>query len=290
MPGILSAVSRLLTKDEKEHHLVVCNCIDIAKLVITKSLGDVACSRILHGLKEATCPEKQVTAPPARLDDKHKSVDIERNLEWHQTSVRNISMLLPLITSFQAHQHVKVRLELVNFCSELIREGESSLALLTPSLSECLVTLSSDNAEEVQRQAKESITNFCESSTAFITNILNSLSKILASLRRDIAKSNDGSKLHILQRLIGYISILGESAAVTVSIYTEQICDAFVWLLQPSFSNVKIVEDRILSEIKLSDVYKLGTRRHEFLNFHDERIYESFALFCKLLASNCILD
>lgn len=298
MPGVLSSISRALSRNDKEHHLVLCHCIRLTRVIIAGSLGDNVSESLL-------CPVSQVarksstkvnpmtenfsTKYTQEMNYDRKSIKIQdRDHEWFKLSTTNISHLLPSIISFRIHSHHQVRLAVAKFCATLLTDCAKSLKTCNDIITETLVLLVSDTNSIVMETSRDYISKLLEtqSSHLFKGKLSTNLSKRLASFPKDIQKSNDEDKWETLQKINGYLQILKHNASVPINLNTESIARALIWLVTPNLTNVKMVEERVHSEIEDFSNIEMTSEwfpRREFVHFHEERVFDAFRAFCKLL-------
>jgi hypothetical protein len=299
MPGILSTLSRVLTRDEKEHHLVICYSIDLACSLLKKSFEDDLCADLINQ-KNRNLMDSYLTAKPLQISTSSETTleaDV-RDVKWLDTAVGNIHMLLPIFTKFRMHSHDAVRLSLVHFCTGILMSCFNSLRSCSSILAESLVLLSSDSSESVKAESINSISKLLEN-VDFKQILVSNLNSMFGSFKHSIQKAtSDKSKWEILQKVIGYLEISGNKAFITVQLHAEQISNALIWVLEPSFTNLKIVEDRFKFDVEhvsksddafLTNDQQVHNQKKEFKHFQNEIVLISVKRLCKLMVQNGIL-
>ncbi|KAF3860063.1 hypothetical protein F7725_000318 [Dissostichus mawsoni] len=251
LPGITMAVSRIITGDLRHGHAVTVRAIKVWYRTVGLVMEDA----------QLQAGEPCRTAPPdlGRLSQ----LMVHRSQDWVKSTAGRLSSLLKkIISCSSAHQHWRVRLEMVEL-------GEHLLARCSRSLGVCEVVL-----REVSQRNQSRSSDMNSSSAQTFTDILSeNLHSLATSLPRLMRTSDDQKKLFVLNVFLGYLKVLGSQVSV---------------VLELDVMDVRIVEERsYAATIETSsdsyNSYAARIQRRHFLYFTDEKIFSLLMEICRTL-------
>uniref|UniRef100_A0A3Q3IV36 TELO2 interacting protein 1 n=1 Tax=Monopterus albus TaxID=43700 RepID=A0A3Q3IV36_MONAL len=262
LPGITMAVARIITGDLRQGHVVWSTTVG---LVMEDSQ------------LQTSEPWKTPSAELGRI----AQLVVHRTQDWVKNTVGKLSVLLrKIISCTSAHQHWRVRLEMVELADHLLARCSQSLGECVGPLLEALIGAVNDEEPRVR-----------ESHAQTFTDVLSeNLHCLATSLPRLMRTSDDQKKLFVLSVFLGYLKVLGPfiSVVLTSAAHLQRISKALMQVLELDVMDVRIVEERSYSStIETSstsqDSFTAHTQRKHFLYFTDEKIYSVLMEICRLL-------
>uniref|UniRef100_A0A3Q4BIQ5 Uncharacterized protein n=1 Tax=Mola mola TaxID=94237 RepID=A0A3Q4BIQ5_MOLML len=273
LPGITMAVSRIITGDLRQGHTVTVRAIKIWCRSVGLVLEDVQLQAIDPGMT------------PSPDLGRIGQLIVLRTQDWVKATAGKLSMLLKkIISCTSAHQHWRVRLEMVELGDHLLAKCSQSLGECVGLLLEALVGAVNDDEEVSQRNQRSS-------SAQTFTNVLSeNLHSLATSLPRLMRTSDDQKKLFLLNAFLGYVKVLGPLVSVVLNsaAHLERISKALMQVLELDVMDVRIVEERTYSAtIEMSsgsgESYIAHMPRKHFLYFTDEKIFFVLMEICRTL-------
>ncbi|KAM6924925.1 TELO2-interacting protein 1 homolog [Xenentodon cancila] len=296
LPGITTAVARIITGDLRQGHAVTVRAIKLWSRFVGLVMEDAQ----LH----TTTPLK---TPPADLGRIGQLV-VQRTAEWVKKTAGKLSVLLKkIISCTSAHLHWRVRLELVELADHLLARCGQSLRECVGQLLEALVGAINDEDPRVRERCKEALTevsqrNQSASGTGDVadkhsrdrqtfTDVLSeNLHSLATSLPRLMRTSDDQKKLFVLNVFLGYLKVLGPLVSVVLNsaVHLERISKALMQVLELDVMDVRIVEERSYSETvngssDSHDFSSAHVQKKYFLYFTDEKIFCVLMEICRTL-------
>ncbi|KAE8293138.1 TELO2-interacting protein 1-like protein SMG10 [Larimichthys crocea] len=286
LPGITTAVARIITGDLRQGHTVTVRAIKVWSRTVALVLDDTQL--------QASKPEK-TSSDLGRIGQ----LMVRRTQDWVKSTVGKLSVLLKkIISCTSAHQHWKVRLELVELDDHLLSRCSQSLGECVGLLLEALVGAVNDEDPRVRERCEVALREVsqrnqsCGSSSAqTFTDVLSeNLHSLATSLPRLMRTSDDQKKLFVLNVFLGYIKVLGPLVSVVLnsSAHLERISRALMQVLELDVMDVRIVEERSYApsiETSSGSGYSDGAhiQRKHFLYFTDEKILCVLMEICRTL-------
>nr|XP_023664521.1 TELO2-interacting protein 1 homolog isoform X1 [Paramormyrops kingsleyae] len=281
LPGIARAVTRVITGDVRQGHVVTIRAIR----VWYQTVGLVMADEQLSNSKAVEQPETDLGKAGELL--------VKRTLTWKKDTSEKLAILLKkIISCTSAHQHWKVRLEMVILSEHLLSTCKESLGDCVSPLLEALVGMVNDETPTVRDKCCAVLENMAlnrqEDGNQTFTNVLSeNLHSLATSLPRLMRTSDDQHKLFILSVFHGYLKILGLQVSVVLNSAThlQRISKALVQVLELDVTDVHIVEERSSSSLADTDAvpHETHTQRKHFLYFTDAKIFLSLQQICRLL-------
>eukprot|EP00041_Stephanoeca_diplocostata_P035395 m.1247613 g.1247613 ORF g.1247613 m.1247613 type:complete len:1159 (-) comp24692_c0_seq3:2242-5718(-) len=176
LPGIASALGRVVTGDFKQGYTVFSSAILAWSSVVVRVVCDKEYSRCLgataHSAKMASISGAETEDPAAETDatgdpDAAASANglkVVQNEVWWTTTAGNLrQMLSKMVTASAAqHSHYKVRLALVTLADNVLRQCLCTMTFAAPLLVELLVGFSADHATPVSAAASRALTAYAD--------------------------------------------------------------------------------------------------------------------------------
>ncbi|XP_018530805.1 TELO2-interacting protein 1 homolog [Lates calcarifer] len=287
LPGITMAVARIITGDLRQGHAVTVRAIK----VWSRAVGLV--------MEDAQLQASEPWKTPSPDLGKIAQLVVHRTQDWVKSTAGKLSVLLKKIVSCtSAHQHWRVRLELVELADHLLDRCSQSLGECVGQLLEALVGAVNDEEPRVRERCQVVLREVsqrnqsCSSSSAqTFTDVLSeNLHSLATSLPRLMRTSDDQKKLFVLNVFLGYLKVLGPLVSVVLNsaAHLERISIALMQVLELDVMDVSIVEERSYSStIETSstspDSYTAHIQRKHFLYFTDEKILSVLMEICRTL-------
>ncbi|XP_060931488.1 TELO2-interacting protein 1 homolog [Limanda limanda] len=295
LPGITTAVARIITGDLRQGHAVTVKAIKVLSSAVELVMEDVQL--------QASEPCK---TPSPNLGNIAQLV-VERKQDWLKSTSGKLSVLLKKIISWtSAHRHWRVRLEMVELADRLLARCSRSLDECVGPLLEALVGAVNDEEPRVRERCKVALRevsqrNQSSSSSGDVTSersniqtftdvLSENLHSLATSLPRLMRTSDDQKKLFVLNVFLGYLKVLGPLVSVVLNsaAHLERISKALMQVLELDVMDVCIVEERshsstIETTSTSSDGCTAQTQRKHFLYFTDEMILSVLMEICRTL-------
>ncbi|XP_078392720.1 TELO2-interacting protein 1 homolog isoform X2 [Cetorhinus maximus] len=244
LPGITLGMTRIISGDVKQGHLVTTYAIKVWYKVVGLVMANDQVSKNHHDKKMLFAEESKLT-----------ELVICRKPEWVKNTASKLDVLLQKLCSCAAgNSHWKVRLELVELVYDLLSYCNKSLKQSIGHLLEVLVGLVGDERPEVQTRCSQVLKNvselcvMCENKdfTDVLSENLHTLTTALPRLMRTL---DDQSKLKSLGLLLGYLKLLGHKVSVVLNstVHLGRLSKALMQILELDVTDVRIVEERHLN-------------------------------------------
>ncbi|KAJ8016702.1 hypothetical protein DPEC_G00010060 [Dallia pectoralis] len=283
LPGITIAVSRVITGDMRHGHAVTVRAIKVWFKTVALVMAD-------DQLQDAGGEEK----PPSELGRVGELV-VQRTPDWVRNTAGRLALLLKnIISCTSAHQHWRVRLEMVNLSHHLLANCKSSLGECVGLLLEALVGAVNDTETTVRVRCEAALMEVgrrCQNSDgnnlAFTDVLSENLHSLATSLPRLMRTSDDQRKMFVLNVFLGYLKILGPQviSVLNSAAHLQRVTKALMQVLELDVTDVRIVEERssILTEETEVGHHRAHALRKHFLYFTDERIFAVVKEICRML-------
>ncbi|XP_028745080.1 TELO2-interacting protein 1 homolog [Peromyscus leucopus] len=286
LPGISTALTRVITGDFKQgHSIVVCSL-----KVFYKTVGFIMADEQLTRIPKAR-------AKPA-VEHRVAALMIHREADWVKSTGDKLAILIKkIIECVSVHPHWKVRLELIELVEVLLLKCSQSLVECTGPLLKVLVGLVNDESPEVQTQCNTVLRRFADQkvvvgSRALADILSESLHALATSLPRLMNTQDDQGKFSTLSLLLGYLKLLGPKVHVILNsvAHVQRLSRALVQVLELEVTDVKMVEERRWNSDTLSASPEASdarpwnrVQRRYFRCFTDERVFLLLRQICQLL-------
>ncbi|NP_001127219.1 TELO2-interacting protein 1 homolog [Pongo abelii] len=286
LPGISTALTRVITGDFKQGHSIVVSSLKIFCKTVSFIMADEQLKRI-----------SKVQAKPA-VEHRVAELMIYREADWVKNTGDKLTILIKkIIECVPVHPHWKVRLELVELVEDLLLKCSQSLVECAGPLLKALVGLVNDESPEVQAQCNKVLRHFADQKVVVgnkaLTDILSeSLHSLATSLPRLMNSQDDQGKFSTLSLLLGYLKLLGPKINFVLNsvAHLQRLSKALIQVLELDVADIKIVEERRWNSDDLNASPKTSAtqpwnhiQRRYFRFFTDERIFMLLRQVCQLL-------
>ncbi|XP_061657063.1 TELO2-interacting protein 1 homolog isoform X3 [Syngnathoides biaculeatus] len=290
LPGITMAVARIITGDVRQGHRVTIRAIKVWSKTVSLVMEDAQLQSSQQG-----------KLPSADLG-KIGQLIVCRTQDWvKNTSEKLCTLLKKIISSTAAHQHWRVRLELLELAEHLLDTCSQSLGKCVGLLLEALVGAINDEEPIVKKRCEVALkkaskknqmpvnmeNSKCTNSSQTFTDILSeNLHSLATSLPRLMRTSDDQNKMFVLNVFLGYLKLLGPLVSVVLNsaVHLERISKALMQVLELDVADVRIVEERGHGgslETSSGSHHSKHIRRKHFLHFTDEKIFFVLTEICR---------
>lgn len=289
LPGITLGMTRIISGDVKQGHLVTTYAIRVWYKVVCLVMANEQLSNNIHHDKKMNFAKAS----------KHAELVICRKPEWVNSTASKLEVLLQKLCSCAAgNQHWKVRLELVELVHHLLSHCNKSLKESISHLLEVLVRLVGDEGPEVQTRCTQVLRHVSEQCVVwenkdFADVLSDNLHALATALPRLMRTQDDQSKLTSLNLLLGYIKLLGSKVNVVLNstVHLGRLSKALVQILELDVTDVRIVEERQLTSeaarlqqpTPCSTLDKPATQKKYFKYFNEERVFTLLQQICRVL-------
>lgn len=286
LPGISTALTRVITGDFKQGHSIVVSSLKVFYKTVSFIMADEQLTRI-----------PKTRAKPT-VEHKVAALMIHRDADWVKSTGDKLAILIKkIIDCVSVHPHWKVRLELVEFVEVLLLKCTQSLVESTGPLLKVLVGLVNDESPEVQAQCSTALRCLADQkvvvgSRALADILSESLHSLATSLPRLMNTQDDQGKFSTLSLLLGYLKLLGPKVQVILNsvAHVQRLSRALIQVLELEVADVKMVEERRWNSDNLSASAEASAappwsrvQRRYFRCFTDERVFLLLRKICQLL-------
>ncbi|EAW76047.1 TELO2 interacting protein 1 [Homo sapiens] len=286
LPGISTALTRLITGDFKQGHSIVVSSLKIFYKTVSFIMADEQLKRI-----------SKVQAKPA-VEHRVAELMVYREADWVKKTGDKLTILIKkIIECVSVHPHWKVRLELVELVEDLLLKCSQSLVECAGPLLKALVGLVNDESPEIQAQCNKVLRHFADQKVVVgnkaLADILSeSLHSLATSLPRLMNSQDDQGKFSTLSLLLGYLKLLGPKINFVLNsvAHLQRLSKALIQVLELDVADIKIVEERRWNSDDLNASPKTSAtqpwnriQRRYFRFFTDERIFMLLRQVCQLL-------
>ncbi|XP_047227855.1 TELO2-interacting protein 1 homolog [Girardinichthys multiradiatus] len=285
LPGITKALARIITGDLRQGHAVTVRAIK----VWSRFVGLV--------MEDSQLQSRQSCKTPSSDLGRIRQLVVQRTPDWVKGTVEKLCVLLKrIISCTSAHQHWRVRLEMVELADHLLATCGQSLKECVGPLLEALVGAINDDEPRVRERCEVALRDVSQrnqSGTASknLTDVLSeNLHSLATSLPRLMRTSDDQKKLFVLNVFLGYLKVLGPLVSVVLNsaAHLDRISKALMQVLELDVMDVRIVEERSYTDpidgySSSHDSYTAHTQRKHFLYFTDEKIFSVLMEICRTL-------
>ncbi|XP_049610971.1 TELO2-interacting protein 1 homolog [Syngnathus scovelli] len=292
LPGVTMAVARIITGDLRQGHGVTVRAVKVWSRTVSLVMED------------AQLQSSEPLKSPSTDLGKIGQLIVCRTSDWVKNTSGKLCMLLKkIISSTVAHQHWKVRLQVVEMAEHLLDRCTHSLGECVGLLLEALVGAINDEEPRVRERCEVALRKAsqknqipvnaddikCKSSCQAFTDVLSeNLHSLATSLPRLMRTSDDRKKLFVLNVFLGYLKLLGPLVSVVLNsaVHLERISKALMQVLELDVTDVRIVEERSHNatiETSYDSNHSTHVRRKHFLFFTDEKIFSVLTEICRTL-------
>lgn len=281
LPGITRALSHVISGDVRQGHVVTVK----AMRVWYTTVGLVMADKQLQN-------DSTVSADSPDLGRIGELI-VKRTPAWSKSTSKRLALALQKVISYTtAHQHWRVRLELVNLSDHLLSECSKSLSECTGPLLEALVGAVIDEEPRVKKRCTAVLAEISkrsqDSGSQVLTDVLSeNLHSLVSSLPRLMRTSDDKRKLFTLTIFLGYLKILGPQVdlVLTSAVHLERISKALMQVLELDVADVRIVEEKTFEPLSnlAPDTSSVQHQKKYFRYFTDDKIFSALMQVCRML-------
>lgn len=179
VPGISTALCRIITGDTKQGHAVITQATsvwgDVLSLVMNDKYLPIKQSEdkdIITQLMSLTTadkcnepqenPKQEISSSNPEGNDKLQQLKVDRSLEWFQETGKKLKVVIGRLSIISAHSNWKVRLSFAKFCDKLLENCKDSLENCASTLVDLLVGLTEDDYSQVASLSKKALSKLSE--------------------------------------------------------------------------------------------------------------------------------
>ncbi|XP_037397102.1 TELO2-interacting protein 1 homolog isoform X2 [Pygocentrus nattereri] len=281
LPGITRALSQVIGGDVRQGHAVTVKAMRVWYTTVGLVMED-------DQLQNAS-KDNIDTSELGRVG----GLVVKRTPSWSKATSKRLTLALQkVISCTSAHQHWRVRLELVNLSDYLLARCSRSLAECTGPLLEALVGAVNDEEPRVKERCSAVLDEVARRNQAnggqALKDVLSeNLHGLVSSLPRLMRTTDDKRKLFVLNVFLGYLKILGPQIdlVLTSAAHLQRISKALMQVLELDVSDVRIVEERTFAHLVDLGLETLEAQlqRKYFLYFTDDKIFSALKQICRML-------
>ncbi|XP_063598844.1 TELO2-interacting protein 1 homolog [Penaeus indicus] len=320
LPGIVMALAKIATGDEKQGHkltvVAITTWIHFVTVVMrdsfleeqSSSFGDNKTvtelkSRLFGEGKKSKKKEterkknsKFDLPEPDEETNSHKLPNIEISNDWIQGTADKLMILVQSMAKLVTHPHWKVRLSLVDWAQQIICKCSRSLEGSLVMAIEVIVTLRSDDEVEVGSAAQEALVtitqvlhigkNQLQGKQQGLMELLEEKVYTLSSQLPTIFRQEDDVKsLTSLRQLLGCLEVLGErlNHLVMWPIHSQRLFRALTSMLTLDTREADLLLEKTNTHDPFEVLSLKPTLGQSFRYFTDRRIFETLTSTCRLI-------
>ncbi|CAG8437945.1 7515_t:CDS:2 [Diversispora eburnea] len=266
LPGILSTLSKVIIRDQKENHLLSVKIVEALMNIIYSVMNDEINKNLfsktnsLFDLKEVWINSESSrnhdpsfktnnTSSNTSQSQSPGSIHVERTKSWLKATKAQIKILIGSIFTIRNHPSWQLRLEFVKFSFKLLFYCTNSLDTCTSILIETLVFYLNDDNEQVSNLCREHLEVIRENSNfdeILIPILKENLNTWLTSLPRYLVGLDENAKYNALSLIVGFVYLLGSEVQTVLNNLLERVSDGLLNSLEFYIENIHIIEDRLL--------------------------------------------
>ncbi|XP_045600522.2 TELO2-interacting protein 1 homolog isoform X1 [Procambarus clarkii] len=323
LPGIVTALTKVATGDEKQGHKVTAVAVDAWSYFVVLVMRDNFLEKHVDGLGEGetvaqlqkqlfgekgheTGKEKQLTSTESNkfalpepgeeiLTSAEQILTIDITREWVCSTADKLILLVQSLTRLVTYSHWRVRLSLVHWAQQLICKCCRSLTGAVILGVEVIVGLRSDDIVDVGTAAQEAllaVTQALEvkgkytSSKQGLLELLEERVYALSTQLPTVCRQQDGTKtLTSVRQLLGCLEVLGER--ITRLMSWPNHSHRLLQSLSIALTLDTMDSDLLLERTDAHDPFELLTIKpslgKSFKYFQDVRIFEVIGTVCQLI-------
>ncbi|XP_034497737.1 TELO2-interacting protein 1 homolog isoform X2 [Ailuropoda melanoleuca] len=286
LPGISTALTRVITGDFKQGHRIVVSSLKLFYKTVSFIMADEQLERI-----------SEVQPKPA-VEHRVAELMVHREARWVKNTSNKLTILIKKISEcVSVHPHWKVRLALIELVEALLLKCSQSLVGSAGPLLKALVGLVNDESPEVQAQCNKVLRRFADQKVVVgnraLADILSeNLHSLATSLPRLMNSQDDQGKFSTLSLLLGYLKLLGPRVNFVLHsvAHLQRLSKALIQVLELDVTDIKVVEERRWNSGHLSASPETMApqpwspmQRRYFRFFADERLFLLLQQLCQLL-------
>ncbi|RHZ86802.1 hypothetical protein Glove_46g141 [Diversispora epigaea] len=307
LPGILSTLSKVMIRDQKENHLLLVKIVEALMNIIysvmndkinkdlfskTNSLSDLKDVWINSESSRNHDPSSKTNITSNNISQSPGSIYVERTKSWLKATKAQIKILIGSIFTIRNHPSWQLRLEFVKFSFKLLFYCTNSLDTCTPILIETLVFYLNDDHEQVSNLCREHLEVIRENSNfgeILIPILKENLNTWLTSLPRYLIGLDENAKYNASSLIVGFVYLLGSEVQTVLNNLLERVSDGLLNALEFYVENIHIIEDRLLigqyenltEENENLQLQKFS--RPQFKHIHEQRVTSTILTIFRLL-------
>lgn len=149
LPGIATALYKVITGDTKQGHRVTCAAITGFTSAVVLVLSD-----------DYLADSALDSSEHARVTDECQNLSVERSSDWIKATSEKLEVVIARIAAVANHVHWRVRLAMIGFADELLTHCSNSLSRVVIQLLNILVQGSLDEFPEVSAPGSAALATF----------------------------------------------------------------------------------------------------------------------------------
>ncbi|XP_076131875.1 TELO2-interacting protein 1 homolog isoform X1 [Alosa pseudoharengus] len=279
LPGLTQTLSQVICHNVARGHTVVMRALRVLYKMLSVVMDD---DQLLN--------KETVKVAPIH-HEKLSELAIERSSDWTKITSQRLSVVLQkIISCTSAHQHWRVRLELVSLSEYLLTKCSTSLGECTGSLIGALVGAVNDDDASVREKSSRVLKYLSSQATrchAFTDILSENLHVLSSSLPQLMSTSDDHHKFFVLNMFLGYMKVLGSQVEVMLNsaVHLKRISKALMHVLEMDMTDVRMVEERSFPILVQdgSETHNSHILKTHFLYFTDDKIYLVLREICQML-------
>ncbi|KAJ8369618.1 hypothetical protein SKAU_G00096460 [Synaphobranchus kaupii] len=279
LPGMALALSRVVAGDVRQGHEVTARAVRVWYGTVGLVMAD------------DQLPDPEAAEPPAAELGRVGELVVRRTADWAKETSGKLAVILKrIISCISAHQHWRVRLEVVHLSDHLLSTSRRYLGDCASALLEALVTMVNDEDPAVRDKCSTALENVARTSRehgglTFADVLSENLHSLATSLPRLMRTSDDRRKLAVLRAFLGYLKILGPGVETVLNSVTHlhRISRALMQVLELDVTDVRVVEERGVADPVGGGAGETTRQKKHFLYFTDEKVFSLLREVCRLL-------
>ncbi|OXU30926.1 hypothetical protein TSAR_001893 [Trichomalopsis sarcophagae] len=254
LPGVSSGLLEVALGSDIQNHKVTMMAIQAWSRAMALVMQDMP--------QEEDC---DLTAPAITLESIMKEKDLndsekmkralettKRTPRWYSAVSEKFKILFKELDVLSEHSHFKVRKELAVAVSLLLLNCSRNMKPCFQTLLEVLITLSEDENQEVSKMANDALQKVQEkclqdkNMKTAVETLEENLYELLTKLPRIIRTSGESVQIMWLNRLAGYLKVLGKQRLSRILLSTahlRKLLVTLVYIAELDSSTVSLLED-----------------------------------------------
>lgn len=303
LPGIVKTLQDITQGSDVQNHKITQIALRALGRIVTLVMEDSHDKKIisqgLPTLSSINSQDDDDNDDPLGIKLKRNNNDVlkkhietsTRDEKFIKAAAEKLKIPLNELANLTKHDNSNVRLELVATIDLFLTKTTHNMSPCFSEFIEIIITLSEDDSDDVKNSSRnllKKITKLLMNNydmRTIIEKLEENFYKLLTKLPRLIRRSNDSTQLSYLNKVCGYLRLLGKERLpkILISIsHLRKLILSLVYIVELDCSDVTVLEDNQIRTIE--DMTYLTNRSWKQFKFLRDKItQDKFLLICKYL-------
>ncbi|XP_012531275.2 TELO2-interacting protein 1 homolog isoform X1 [Monomorium pharaonis] len=300
-PGIVSGLQEIAMGSEVQNHKLTMIATQAWGRIISLVLRDKDEDTKEDALSIETLIKKSSSIPTDKSHNtKHnEKCNIEynlkngvRNKEWFDAVAVKLGVCIQLLDQIRSHSHYKVKRELVESISLILKNCRRNMKPNIMTLIDYLISLSEDESSEVSEKAHNVLHAISENymqnydMKSLIDSLEDKFYSLLTRLPTIIRRSDDNEQLAYLNQFAGYLRLFGKQRLPHImksQAHMQRLLLALVYIMVIDCNNVSLLQMTNVKDLDDPAYFYGSDLWKQFKFIKNSSCKEKLIVICKLL-------